>query len=529
MKKNTTFFSHHLNARLSVRLLAIALLTLTTNAIAHTIHAPVGRILGTKSGAISLYQGIPYAQPPVGKLRWAAPEPVKPFTHLFKADGSGNECVQKAAYWRPDKPASWKEDCLTLNVYVPNSRRPDMPVIVGFHGGGSVNGSKSDWDPRELAEAGNIIVTVNYRLGAMGYLALNELNTESKNGSSSGNYGDLDKIEALRWVKNNISAFGGNPQRVTIAGQSAGARAVCFLVASPEAKGLFQGAIIESGRDCQSVPNEQAVKTGDKFVEAIGCNDSKDKLACLRSKTPSEVLDAQTKSKFSLTTVSGVPAQPKATLEAFRAGEFNHVPMIVGNTRDETRLFVYAANDMVDQPVDKAQYENEVRTRMGENATATFAAYASDARKSPGLALGSLDADQTYICPASVAIEVLAKWTTVYAYEFSDVTAPISTFTTIPSSFDIGIPHSAELPYIWGEKIVPNRLTKEQEKLAKTMRGFWGSLTSRGGPKGPVIWPVWSESSPQRIIFKAGGKTQIMKESDYRKLHHCGLFTTQAR
>lgn len=502
---------------------------LTSAAVSQTVTASVGQIVGGRDGDLMLYQGIPYAKPPIGNLRWAAPEPVAAFQQPFQAGSAGGECVQKAIFWRPDKTASWTEDCLTLNVYVPASGGSNLPVFVGFHGGGSVNGAKTDWDPRELAAAGNVVVTVNYRLGALGFLALPELNKESKDGQSSGNYGDLDKLEALRWVKKNISAFGGNPDRVTIAGQSAGARGVCYAVASPEAKGLFQAAVMESGRDCPSISNAEAVKSGEKFADALGCKDVADRLACLRSKTPAEILDAQTQSKLTIATVYGGSAQPKPAMEAFRSGDFNRVPLIVGNTRDETRVFIYEANDLVDQPVDQAQWENEVKTRMGAKADAAFAIYGADAKKSPGLALGNLDAEQKYICPTSLAIEALSKWTQVHAYEFADVTAPIRSYASVPSSFDLGVPHSAELPYIWGEHTVPHGLTPDQKKLAQTMRAFWTSLASPEGPKGPVEWPRYSSNAPNRIVFREGGKTDIVSDLDYRKNRHCDLFAAAVK
>ena len=174
-------------------------LGLANGAVAQTATAHVGQIVGATDGDLLLYQGIPYAEPPIGKLRWAAPEPAGAFQQPFQANSAGNECVQKAIFWRPGKTASWTEDCLTLNVYAPASGGSNLPVFVGFHGGGSVNGAKTDWDPRELAAAGSVVVTINYRLGALGFLALPELNEESKDGQSSGNYGDLDKLEALRW------------------------------------------------------------------------------------------------------------------------------------------------------------------------------------------------------------------------------------------------------------------------------------------------------------------------------------------
>ncbi|WP_163269482.1 carboxylesterase/lipase family protein [Chelativorans alearense] len=497
-----------------------------TPAGAQTVTAPAGDIHGTSSGELHVYQGIPYAEAPVGDLRWGPPQPKAPFTEPFEATGSGNECVQFATFWRPDRPASWTEDCLSLTVYVPADRGDSLPVFVGFHGGGSVNGSKTDWDPRELAQAGSVVVTANYRLGAMGYLALESLNAESKDGLSSGNYGDLDKVQVLRWVKENISAFRGNPDCVTIAGQSAGARGVCFLLASPEAAGLFHGAVMESGRECPSTSNADQVEAGSKFVESIGCADAENTLACLRSKSPAEVLNAQADSGLGFPTTHGGYALPKPPLEAFRSGEFNRVPVIIGNTRNETRVFIYEGNDLQKQPVTRAKYESTVRERMGDKAEVVLAAYKEAEETAPGMALGDFDTDQRYICGTHKAIDALGKWTPTYAYEFADETAPIRSYASVPSSFDLGVPHSAELPYLWGEDTVPNGLTTEQRKLAELMRASWIGLTNPQGMavSGQAVWPVYTPDSRQRIVFSAGGETSIVPEDQYLADHNCDLF-----
>jgi len=232
---------------------------------------------------------------------------------------------------------------------------------------------------------------------------------------------------------------------------------------------------------------------------------------------------------MTIATVYGGSAQPKPAMEAFRTGDFNRVPLIVGNTRDETRVFIYEANDLLDQPVDQAQWEGEVKTRMGAKADKTLAIYGEDAKKAPGLALGNLDAEQKYICPTSLAIETLSRWTQVHAYEFADVTAPVRAYASVPSSFDLGVPHSAELPYIWGEDTVPRGLTADQKKLAQTMRAFWVSLSSPEGLKGPVEWPAYSADAPKRIVFHEGGRTDIISDIDYRKRRHCDLFGSPAR
>lgn len=507
-----------------LRLCAAACLFAATTGIAssQSVTTPVGQILGEEQDGLFVYQGIPYAKPPVGELRFAPPRAADPFIETFVANNAGNECVQVAVFWRPDKPASWTEDCLSLTIYKPAADTGNLPVVVGYHGGGSRNGAKSDWDPRAVARLGNVVVTANYRLGALGYLTLPELNAESRDGISSGNYGDLDKIEVLRWIKKNIAAFGGDPERVTVAGQSGGARGVCFIVASPEAKGLFHGAIIESGRDCPSTPNAKAAEGGEKFASAIGCSDKASRVSCLRSKRPDEILDAQEKSGLLLPTVSGGYAMPLPPIEAFEAGEFNRVPIIVGNTRNEARIFVYEANDLKDQPVSEAQFQAEVQKNDAANAEAIFAAYSQSAKIAPGAALADYNTDRGSTCPSTKLVMALARWAPTYAYEFRDETAPLRSYASVPKSFPIGSGHSSELPYLWGESTVPGGLTPEQSRLADIMRGYFTGIAD---PKRmPSQWPPFTTEQPQRLLFLEGGKTQVISEQQYRADHHCELW-----
>ena len=488
-------------------------------------NAPAGEIHGISADGLELFQGIPYAKPPVGDLRWAPPEAEAPFALPFQATTPGNECVQLATFWRPGKPASWTEDCLSLSVYRPAGAE-NLPVMVGFHGGGFVNGAKTDWDPRELAREGNIVVTVNYRLGALAYLSMDELNAESADGKSSGNYGNLDKVQALRWIQQNITTFGGDPNRVTVGGQSAGARGICFLLASPEAKGLFHGAIVESGGNCAATSMEASLTNGSKFVEAIGCDGAADKLACLREKTPGEVLAAQAASGIRGGVVFGGAEMPKDALDAFQSGEFNRVPVIVGNTLTETLVFTYEAYDLQGQPVIAAEYEDAIKSRMGDKADEVFAAYADVAARSPGLALGNFNADRGYACSTPSVIDALAKWTPTYSYVFADTTAPLRSYAAVPPSFELGAPHSAELPYLWGENTVPNGLTPDQQKLAKMMRSYLVALTDPDGmaASGQPEWPAYTPDSQQRLVLKPGGKNEIISQSDYLAPHHCELF-----
>ena len=360
--------------------MAIAVLAGSTSVAAPApgsqVQTAEGAVAGDWRPGYRLFEGIPYAEPPVGKLRWRPPQSPRPWAGVRDARRPGDECVQQAIFWRPGSTASWHEDCLYLNVYAPPGETgAKRPVLVWFHGGGWVNGAGIDVQPAWLVAEGNIVVTVNYRLGALGYLASPALDAESDDKQSSGQYGDLDKLEALRWVKRNIAAFGGDPDRVTIAGQSAGAGSVCWLMASPRAKGLFHRAVIQSVGDCLNISHQEATQRGDGFVQAIGCSGAGDVAECLRSKSPAQIIDAQVAAGVAWRPVQGGAAQPTLAPEALAAGDFNRVPVIIGNTRQEARAFVYEGNDLVRQPVTAASFEAAVRNQFGDNADRVLETY----------------------------------------------------------------------------------------------------------------------------------------------------------
>jgi para-nitrobenzyl esterase len=234
------------------------------------VHTTGGIVRGFTTGGVRVFDGIPYAKAPVGNLRWHAPEPANSWSGVRAATRPGPDCVQTAVAWRA-AAASTDEDCLYLNVWTPRGthRRAALPVAVWFHGGGYVNGAGRDFRPVAMVREGRmIVVTVNYRLGAMGYLTLPQL--DAANGGDSGNYGLLDQIQALRWVRANIARLGGDPGKVMIAGQSAGAESVCSLLASPSAAGLFTTAVVESGLACAGNPVADAQTKDAAFATALG-------------------------------------------------------------------------------------------------------------------------------------------------------------------------------------------------------------------------------------------------------------------
>src|SRR5664280_1573840 len=293
-----------------------------------------GLVSGYKNGEISIFKGIPFAQPPLGELRWKAPQPVKNWTGVLKCEKFSASPMQNKPVpfmmWTEEfitPPENLSEDCLYLNIWTPaKSAKEKLAVFVWIYGGGFSSGSAACavYDGEEMSRKGIIFVSINYRVGVLGFLAHPELSSESGN-KVSGNYGLLDQVAALQWISKNIEAFGGDPQKVTIAGQSAGSMSVCALVASPLAKGLFRGAIAQSGGILtnfmkRSYPETE--KTGTAFMEKMKAGN----IADLRKKTATELIAAG----GSFTPVPDGYVIPKDVFNAFKDGQFNDVNMMAG-------------------------------------------------------------------------------------------------------------------------------------------------------------------------------------------------------
>jgi para-nitrobenzyl esterase len=448
------------------------------------------------------FRGIPYAAAPVGDLRWRPPLEPERWHGVRDATSFGAHCPQVAT---PFGTPSATEDCLFLNVFTPlntNAGRPHLlPVMFWIHGGGLVVGESDGYDPSQLVAQDVVVVTINYRLGELGFLAHSALAAESPNGAS-GNYGLLDQQAALRWVQRNIRAFGGDPDNVTIFGESAGGLSVHSQLASPPAAGLFHKAIVESGAYSLVQPSlSTAEAAGAAFAASAGCTDPSAAAACLRSLSVEAILAHQTAGTM-VPNLDGF-VLPQTIRAAFTAGEFNRVPVIEGSNHDEWRLFVAQTEATTGTPLTAAGYIPAIAATLGVPvpvAAAIASVYPLTAYPSPSVALGAVGTDVVFACNARLSSRLLTQYVPTYQYEFNDPNAPMLFFSSI--SFPTGAYHASELQYIFNilETPVPNPgLAPAQQELSGAMVGYWTRFAHTGDPNanGAPAWPLYGSSSDQ--------------------------------
>jgi para-nitrobenzyl esterase len=454
-----------------------------------------GPVEGLVTPTMTEFLGIPYAEPPVGPQRWQPPQPHAPWSTPRDATAFGSHCPQAFSPFGLDTGTA--EDCLFLNVYVPNRKgfahdaRRHRPVMVWIHGGAFSVGESDEYDPTRLVAQNVVVVTINYRLGALGFLAHPALSAESPD-HVSGNYGLLDQQLALQWVQHNIRAFGGNPRKVTIFGESAGGLSVHAHMASPLAAGFFQRAIVESGAFFTQPMLADAETQGSAVAAAAGCPDQT--AACLRALPVEQIVASQGSDLTSSGPVIDGFVLPQPIPDAFASGEFNRVPVIEGSNHDEFRLFVALLFDLVGGPVTAAEYPDAVATLLGVPpvvAPLIVSHYQLSDYASPDLALSALATDAAFACNAHAAAKLLSRWTKTYDYEFADANAP--ELFLPPVSFPFGAAHASEIQYLFD---VPNvlgapPLDADQQQLADTMVRYWTRFARSGSPKAAHMahWP----------------------------------------
>jgi para-nitrobenzyl esterase len=475
-----------------------------------------GQIRGKKAGGADDYLGIPYAAPPVGRLRWRPPQPPARWSGVRAATQFAPHCPQSAGVFGR---ASTSEDCLYLNVFTPAGRRArGLPVMVWIHGGAFVAGESDDYDPSELVADGVIVVTLNYRLGALGFLADPALADHP--GGAAGDYGLMDQQAALRWVQRNISSFGGNPRNVTIFGESAGGQSVLLQLTSPGARGLFAKAIAESGGYAPGpVSLASAEAAGREFAAKAGC--ARQTARCLRKLPVATILADQNQSGASADIDGDVITQsPKA---AFSSGNFSRVPVIDGSNHDEWRLFVALAT-FLGNKVTAANYRQTIASTLHVSAriAALIAAqYPLSHYSSPALAMSAVGTDAIFACPTLLLDQAMASYVPVYAYEFSDENAP----APYPSpGFPYAATHAAELQYLFGLPAATHgTLSPPQQRLAATMRQEWTSFAKAGVPsaKEAPAWPRFTVSAQAMLSLVP---PQPVSLTDFSGEHHCAFW-----
>jgi para-nitrobenzyl esterase len=390
-------------------------------------------------------------------------------------------------------------------------------VLVWIHGGGLEQDGARNYDGAKLAADGAVVVTINYRLGALGFLAHPAL--ASRPGGPAGNYGLMDQQAALRWVQRNIRGFGGNPRSVTVFGESAGGLSTLSQLVSPRARGLFQHAIVESGAYALTQASlASAESAGAAFAAKVGCTTNT--AACLRSVPVATVLANEDLGGYTPNVDGDVLPQSIGT--ALASGQFSHVPVIIGTNRDEWRLFVGFDQLLGGPPVTAGNYQSMIASTLGVSAAAAAAVaaqYPLSAYSSPAVALGAVGTDAIFACHALTAENSLARYVPTYAYEFSDENAP--ELYLPPEGFPYGAAHASEIQYLLALNAVahPAALTPAQQELAATMRGYWANLATFGTPAGG-----WPRFSPSRPVWRNLVPPRPQNETGFAAEHHCSFW-----
>lgn len=426
-----------------------------------------GLVRGEATGFSRQFLGIPYAAAPSGTLRWQPPQQPAHWSAVRNASKEPTNCPQPAGYDPGLRKVSLNEDCLALDVITPMPAGHTLrPVYVFIHGGAFLVGHAGFEKMTQFVEdSGVVAVTINYRLGALGFLDLPGMKPVD-----AGNFGILDQQEALRWVQRNIKAFGGDPDNVTVGGQSAGGGSVCAQLASPLAHGLFERAILESGWDCNDNRNHRDARTASvQLAHDVGCTNAASLLACVRRKPVATILASEV--KFPLDVVGptatwapevGTPVLPLSPARAFAVGFYNRVPVLLGSNSSDI----------------------------------------------PGLG-----------CQTQSQARALSQWAPTFRYEFADETAPPLPGRP-PQYAGHGAQHSAELEYLYLFNGLPAPLDARQQILADDMIRYWSQFIDHSNPNVAwlVHWPRFTGSHPNVLVLTAHG---ISVKRDFARVNQC--------
>ena len=534
---------------LRAALLAL-LLPLPAGAAPASVTIRDGVLDGAPRDGMMTFLGVPYAAPPTGALRWMPPAPPAKWSKPRAARSFGKSCAQITTLGPFAGPANDNEDCLYLNVFAPQGAATKLPVLFWIHGGGHVDGRSDDYDPVKLVRAGLVVVTINYRLGLFGYLAHPALDGE---GHLFGNYGSLDQQAALRWVRDNIAAFGGDPGNVTIGGQSAGGSAASVQIVSPLAKGLFHRAIFQSGgTNSTMTPLAFGQARGQKFAAVAGCDKGKPEAiaACLRVLPAQKILQLSGTASANGPYINGlmvdgriVPGKP---IDLYRSGRFNPVPLMNGMVADEGN-FNIGITEYFSGPPRKAVTAGDFKAY----AAKTYGGNAGPGGSPPAYPKGTVDVVLAHypvknyssaqraqdalmtdplLCRARHVSRILAPRVPVYNYRFDEITAP--TYFPVMPGYEPRAYHTADLQFLFagyhgGPDGIPHPLSKAQQKLSDEMVRAWASFARTGNPNGAgdAPWPRFTGAEGKALYLSQNiPASSTFTDAAFVARHQCGFW-----
>jgi para-nitrobenzyl esterase len=487
-----------------------------------------GLISGVRTGQVDHYHGIPFAAPPVGMLRFAAPTPPTPWQGVRDGSQARPACAQTGALL-----ALSSEDCLYLTVSRPAGApvAGHLPVIFWIHGGAFVGGTGEQADPTALVAGGPaIVVTTNYRLGPLGYLVLPTLIQQS--GGDAGNYATQDLIAALRWVRGNAASFGGDPNNVTLMGESAGSVNACALMASPAATGLFQKAIMQSGACTWKLPTmQQAEQSGQELAARLGCSDPATADFCLRFKPAQQVMtaaadDTEIFAPFTFSPATGGGTLPLTPAQALWNGKLADIPMMFGTAENEGRPFTnhWAAFGPVTDP----EVNSVIASHFPDRVDRVMAAYPPGNAVSPRERLAQIITDAMFTCQTTTFAQLATGITEAptYLFEFDVPDLPAS------AEFGAGATHGLDLSYLFPTSPSTQLTTTARETLSRAMIGYWTRFAATGDPGGTgaagpsARWPRFTvgavRSGDDRLLLTPD---RIAPVAGTWSAHHCDVWS----
>lgn len=495
---------------------------------APVVATATGKVQGTVAGGVEAYLGIPYAAPPTGDLRWRAPREAAAWSDTRSAAQYGPACPQQAGI---DSPRTENEDCLVVNVQRPVGTAADarLPVYVYIYGGGLTGGSANNEDLDALVRTNGIVgVTMNYRLGALGFLAHPSLADPT---GQSGNYGLMDQQAALRWVGTNIAAFGGDPSRVTIGGESAGGRSVLAHLVAPGSRGLFVRAIVQSASD-STVPLKEAEGAGVEFARQMGCEgDDAGVAACLRSKPVASLIDARSPAR---TLTGGTAVLPQAPYPTLMSGASGGVPILIGGQRDEWRGLMTEWPTRSVPEYTREQYAAFVRGQFGDKAAGVLSVYPwpDDPTRYTGTTLvAKIRSESGGVatvgsCSTQKLADALAARAPTYRYEFAHSQGP--GWFGIPG-YVWGAGHATELAYLFPARHnAANNgaaLNAAEQRLSDEMVRYWGAFIRAGDPNvdGQAPWLRYQPDG-SLLSLQAGGQSTAIPVAAFKAAHACAFW-----